>query len=281
MITKYEIVERFKEVGDDLYRGVVKGSGYRVDGKDIELNGVIFIREWAYYTNNHFILRCRCDDRVCDESVITFDWEKEDEIEHLDSIKLEPKKSSKNVLLFYDFLTGTVKPIDEVGMPSHAMNNVGDIFNKYRGNKVIFNKNLMLANLETVFGKKITNRGKSIVCFNPNSEYMSCITTPIKENREKDIFFRVPTIEDNFMWSTKPNNDYKVCAVNARYLGLIEVFKEAEYIVMTYNNLSTNTKDTNHRERGTVKFEAFDGDGPPITLIIAQAILPFNPFENF
>lgn len=292
VLTKAEIVDRFK-VAEPMWKSW-SAMGY--NGEEVNMNAVFFIGDRAYYTDGAFALIApvldgegsigySIDNEIKDENpIIQLD---ENNIVYM-------KKDEKKSVNIFSYMP-TDKTIQEkrfqliVGSP--LKNIIDQTENGFRTNKVIFRKDDLLENIDRLYGNEVKNKEVEAIAFQPDYEnnVLICKARRYKKRDDKRIqklgTFTIPIFTDSLFSYGVKNPQEKFVAIQVKYLDLIKVFEEDEYVQMIFNMINRDVdkrmpiQEYKQTSLGYVKIEGYGDDNPKFKLIIGQVIPNFDIFE--
>lgn len=295
ILSKADIVERFK-----IARTVLTSDSrtyLTYNENNVTFDMVMFLGNNAYYTNGAFSLSAPVLDRPNEEFDVGFVYDNEEN----PLIQIDRRE------LKYDIIDDKSKVIsivnnsqlsdEDKAIQRDFVSNVNleELIVKtregFKTNKVIFKKNDMLQKIKELYGDQVKNKDIEALAMVPdyNRNVLICKARRFKKKDDKRASqlgeFEIP-IYDDFLFSYgSTNTEDKVVTIQVKFMDLIKIFTEDEYIKMTFNMLQRDPKkrasmaDLVANNVGYVNLEGYGDENPKITLTVGQVIAGFDIFE--
>ena len=292
ILSRAEIVDRFR-IAEPMWKS---WSAINYNNKDVDMNVVFFIGGEVFYTDGAFALTGPVLDGEGEVAYsISNEINNENPIIQLDRNNLTYiKKDEKKAISLFSYLPSEPELQGKrlkIITGSSLVSTIKDAEKGFKTNKVIFRKEDLLSNINRLYGNEIKNKEVEAMVFQPDYENNILIC---KARRYKKIdtkraaklgTFEIPIYTDSlFSYGVKNPKDRYV-AIQVKYLDLLRVFEEDEYIQMTFNMIMRDPKkrvpldEYRSMTLGYVKFEGYGDDNPKFKMIVGQVVPNFDIFE--
>lgn len=294
-----DIIKRFS-IGQEIYGK----SLFKLNNKEYDMNGVLFIGNKAFYTNNAFMLFAKTLDMPnCEEMNTNLMWRynieevdnpisEENQINNIEILENPNKEKLSSILSTREY---PLTEDDTRELENFWQKEVIKSFNTLTTNKIIFRKNDLLSEFQKLYGKEKKSKAVESVAIKIDREAKLLRLKPFRHKkkdlkREQKILdtipggeLIVPFFEDNFFSKYTVSDIDKGIILRVQELELIKVFQENEYVCLSANLLPFNPK-----ERGDLKqivntgmhrvfIKGYDGEDSSIRLQLPQIIPNYNP----
>lgn len=298
-----DIIKRFS-IANEIYGK----SLFRLNNKEYNMNGVLFVGNKAFYTNNTFMLYARTLDMPeCEETEGSTIWmyntsEEENPIrdgKDVNGVILGevPKKEKMTSLISVKDNPLTEEETEEI--QCFWEKQMTRVFNTITTNRVIFRKTDLLGELQKLYGREKRNKLAESVAIRIDREAKLLRMKPFRhkkkdEKREQKILdtipggeLIVPFFEDDFIKKYTINDNFeKGIVLRVQELELIKAFQENEYISMSANLMAFDPKQRNkdikdyiNNNYHIVFFKGYGQEDSTIRLQIPQVTANYNPFD--
>lgn len=295
VLSKSDIVERFKIARTALVSG--PENCLRYNDSDISCDMVMFFGSNAYYTNGAFSLSAPVVDRPNEEFDVGFAYdEEENPLIQIDrnELRYEMADSKSKVVTLVNNSRVTSK---EKELQKTCISNVNlesliiRTREGFKTNKVIFRKNDMLEKIKELYGEQVKNKDIEALAMVPdyNRNVLVCKARRFKKKDDKRASqlgeFEIPIFDDFLFSYGSTNVEDKVVTLQVKFMDLIKIFTEDEYIKMTFNMLNRDPKkrpsisELSNNNTAYVNLEGYGDSNPKIVLTVGQVIAGFDIFE--
>lgn len=302
-LKREDVIKRFS-IANEIYG---KKSLFKLNDKEYNMNGVLFIGNKAFYTNNSFVLFAKTLDMPeCEETQGNTMWlyntpEEENPIidaSDINEVSVDevPKKEKMTSLLSKDTVL-TEEDCTEI--ENFWEKQIMRSFNTITTNKVIFRKTDLLGELQKLYGREKKNKSVESVAIKIDREANLLRMKPFRhkkkdEKREQKILdtipggeLIIPFFEDDFLKRYAINDDIeKGVVLRVQELELIKVFQENEFISMSFNLMAFDPKERNKnikeytsKDYHIVFFKGYGGEDSSIRLLLPQITSNYNPMD--
>ena len=300
-LKREDIIKRFS-IGEDIYGK----SLFKLDNKEYDMNGVLFIGNKAFYTNNTFMLFAKSLDMPnCEETQTNLMWrfgvsEEDNPIvnaEEIDKIEVSENPARDRLSSILSTRDYPLTEEDNAALESFWEKEVIRSFNTLTTNKVIIRKNDLLSELQKLYGKEKKSKATESVAIRIDRESGLLRLKPFRHKkkdlkREQKIIdtipggeLLVPFFEDKFFPRYTTNDTIeKGIILRVQELELIKVFQENEYVSISANLIPFEPKERDLQKlikscMNRVFIKGYDGDDSTIRLQLPQVLPIYNPYE--
>lgn len=300
-LKREDIIKRFS-IGEDIYGK----SLFKLDNKEYDMNGVLFIGNKAFYTNNTFMLFAKSLDMPnCEETQTNLMWrfgvsEEDNPIinaEEIDKIEVSENPARDRLSSILSTRDYPLTEEDNAALESFWEKEVIRSFNTLTTNKVIIRKNDLLSELQKLYGKEKKSKATESVAIKIDRESGLLRLKPFRHKkkdlkREQKIIdtipggeLLVPFFEDKFFPRYTTNDTIeKGIILRVQELELIKVFQENEYVSISANLIPFEPKERDLQKliksgMNRVFIKGYDGDDSTIRLQLPQVLPIYNPYE--
>lgn len=300
-LKREDIIKRFS-IGEDIYGK----SLFKLDNKEYDMNGVLFIGNKAFYTNNTFMLFAKSLDMPnCEETQTNLMWrfgvsEEDNPIvnaEEIDKIEVFENPARDRLSSILSTRDYPLTEEDNAALESFWEKEVIRSFNTLTTNKVIIRKNDLLSELQKLYGKEKKSKATESVAIRIDRESGLLRLKPFRHKkkdlkREQKIIdtipggeLLVPFFEDKFFPRYTTNDTIeKGIILRVQELELIKVFQENEYVSISANLIPFEPKERDLQKliksgMNRVFIKGYDGDDSTIRLQLPQVLPIYNPYE--
>lgn len=300
-LKREDIIKRFS-IGEDIYGK----SLFKLDNKEYGMNGVLFIGNKAFYTNNTFMLFAKSLDMPnCEETQTNLMWrfgvsEEDNPIvnaEEIDKIEVSENPARDRLSSILSTRDYPLTEEDNAALESFWEKEVIRSFNTLTTNKVIIRKNDLLSELQKLYGKEKKSKATESVAIRIDRESGLLRLKPFRHKkkdlkREQKIIdtipggeLLVPFFEDKFFPRYTTNDTIeKGIILRVQELELIKVFQENEYVSISANLIPFEPKERDLQKliksgMNRVFIKGYDGDDSTIRLQLPQVLPIYNPYE--
>ena len=301
-LKREDIIKRFS-IGEDIYGK----SLFKLDNKEYDMNGVLFIGNKAFYTNNTFMLFAKSLDMPdCEETQTNLMWrfgvsEEDNPIvnaEEIDKIEVSENPARDRLSSILSTRDYPLTEEDNAALESFWEKEVIRSFNTLTTNKIIIRKNDLLSELQKLYGKEKKSKATESVAIRIDRESGLLRLKPFRHKkkdlkREQKIIdiipggeLLVPFFEDKFFPRYTTNDTIeKGIILRVQELELIKVFQENEYVSISANLIPFEPKERDDLQKliksgmNRVFIKGYDGDDSTIRLQLPQVLPIYNPYE--
>lgn len=300
-LKREDIIKRFS-IGEDIYGK----SLFKLDNKEYDMNGVLFIGNKAFYTNNTFMLFAKSLDMPnCEETQTNLMWrfgvsEEDNPIinaEEIDKIEVSENPARDRLSSILSTRDYPLTEEDNAALESFWEKEVIRSFNTLTTNKVIIRKNDLLSELQKLYGKEKKSKATESVAIRIDRESGLLRLKPFRHKkkdlkREQKIIdtipggeLLVPFFEDKFFPRYTTNDTIeKGIILRVQELELIKVFQKNEYVSISANLIPFEPKERDLQKliksgMNRVFIKGYDGDDSTIRLQLPQVLPIYNPYE--
>lgn len=300
-LKREDIIKRFS-IGEDIYGK----SLFKLDNKEYDMNGVLFIGNKAFYTNNTFMLFAKSLDMPnCEETQTNLMWrfgvsEEDNPIvnaEEIDKIEVSENPARDRLSSILSTRDYPLTEEDNAALESFWEKEVIRSFNTLTTNKVIIRKNDLLSELQKLYGKEKKSKATESVAIKIDRKSGLLRLKPFRHKkkdlkREQKIIdtipggeLLVPFFEDKFFPRYTTNDTIeKGIILRVQELELIKVFQENEYVSISANLIPFEPKERDLQKliksgMNRVFIKGYDGDDSTIRLQLPQVLPIYNPYE--
>lgn len=300
-LKREDIIKRFS-IGEDIYGK----SLFKLNNKEYDMNGVLFIGNKAFYTNNTFMLFAKSLDMPnCEETQTNLMWrfgvsEEDNPIvnaEEIDKIEVSENPARDRLSSILSTRDYPLTEEDNAALESFWEKEVIRSFNTLTTNKVIIRKNDLLSELQKLYGKEKKSKATESVAIRIDRESGLLRLKPFRHKkkdlkREQKIIdtipggeLLVPFFEDKFFPRYTTNDTIeKGIILRVQELELIKVFQENEYVSISANLIPFEPKERDLQKliksgMNRVFIKGYDGDDSTIRLQLPQVLPIYNPYE--
>ena len=300
-LKREDIIKRFS-IGEDIYGK----SLFKLDNKEYDMNGVLFIGNKAFYTNNTFMLFAKSLDMPnCEETQTNLMWrfgvsEEDNPIvnaEEIDKIEVSENPARDRLSSILSTRDYPLTEEDNAALESFWEKEVIRSFNTLTTNKVIIRKNDLLSELQKLYGKEKKSKATESVAIRIDRESGLLRLKPFRHKkkdlkREQKIIdtipggeLLVPFFEDKFFPRYTTNDTIeKGIILRVQELELIKVFQENEYVSISASLIPFEPKERDLQKliksgMNRVFIKGYDGDDSTIRLQLPQVLPIYNPYE--
>lgn len=300
-LKREDIIKRFS-IGENIYGK----SLFKLDNKEYDMNGVLFIGNKAFYTNNTFMLFAKSLDMPnCEETQTNLMWrfgvsEEDNPIvnaEEIDKIEVSENPARDRLSSILSTRDYPLTEEDNAALESFWEKEVIRSFNTLTTNKVIIRKNDLLSELQKLYGKEKKSKATESVAIRIDRESGLLRLKPFRHKkkdlkREQKIIdtipggeLLVPFFEDKFFPRYTTNDTIeKGIILRVQELELIKVFQENEYVSISANLIPFEPKERDLQKliksgMNRVFIKGYDGDDSTIRLQLPQVLPIYNPYE--
>lgn len=233
MYTKADAARRFEFLKDTYNK--IEGYGFNRDGSEFNMCGVVFFNNWAYITNNHFIGRMTVPDRPPETTVFLNMNDKIDDIvTHDFNPDISAAEKKKKQMSFFDYDADKEEIKDMTGF-QYLQEVMHGFFLSIKENSLVFDKDVMLAQLDEIYGRKRVDKIKNVIEITQTESVLKCV---IMKRSKKDPYqktFEIPSESYN-SFVTGITSPAKF-VVNVLYLyEILSSFYEYKKIKINYDN---------------------------------------------
>ena len=263
--TKSDAVNQFGFL-PQVYNAV-EGSGFKKDSNEYNLCGVIFVGNWAYISNNHFMGRMNITDDRGYRDPVYFDLRETAENKIIQGNVTrdlsENQCSSSQQYLSYDMNSHTFECRNITGFGG-VIHNMHKLFFNFRENFIVLNRQEILDKFDKCFGR---NKNEKIRCV---AGIEQCPEDGLAAFHIRRI--NKQNLDHEFKFETKFMRKYEfmegylapgICAMNSYYFYEILKSLECEEFELQYNN--------DIKSPVVIKGIKASNDQPEVMFAIAQA----------